>query len=211
MRVKNNFEGESMGITTMIFNDDMFELDGINYERDTYSGRYYRLDESVSLRREMDGALVRRRISKQVYVERFQECKMKIAEKEAFRHYVQEEIDYDTYQSIVNEIHKDKKAQFEELREVEAAKPAALKVVNKETDQLIRESKVETDQQMKELRKSMGEVSNRFGELAEHLVIPHIVEKFNALRYHFEDIGKNMGILPLLVDIDLFVNQIIPH
>ncbi|MDR2633108.1 MAG: hypothetical protein LBC51_05745, partial [Treponema sp.] len=30
----------------------------------------------------------------------------------------------------------------------------------------------------------------RFGELAEHLVLPNIIEKFNALNYHFEDIAK---------------------
>jgi predicted AAA+ superfamily ATPase len=43
---------------------------------------------------------------------------------------------------------------------------------------------------MKELQKSMGYLSNRFGELAEHLVIPNIVQKFNALQYQFDDIAK---------------------
>jgi hypothetical protein len=60
----------------------------------------------------------------------------------------------------------------------------------KETDRLFRESKTETDRQMKELQKSMGYLSNRFGELAEHLVLPNIVQKFNALHYHFNDIAK---------------------
>ncbi|MHB9290997.1 hypothetical protein Holit_00067 [Hollandina sp. SP2] len=74
----------------------------------------------------------------------------------------------------------------------------------KETDRLFRESKAETDRlirelrddnketdrQMKELQKSMGYLSNRFGELAEHLVLPNIVQKFNALNYHFHDIAK---------------------
>jgi hypothetical protein len=48
----------------------------------------------------------------------------------------------------------------------------------------------ETDRNMKELQKSMGKLGNRFGELAEHLVIPNIVEKFNALHYHFKDTSK---------------------
>ncbi|MDR0721302.1 MAG: hypothetical protein LBF75_00735 [Treponema sp.] len=60
----------------------------------------------------------------------------------------------------------------------------------KETDRLFRESKAETDRQMKELQKSIGYLSNRFGELAEHLVLPNIVQKFNALNYHFNDIAK---------------------
>jgi hypothetical protein len=59
-----------------------------------------------------------------------------------------------------------------------------------ETDRLFRESKAETDRQMKELQKSMGYLNNRFGELAEHLVLPNIVQKFNALHYHFNDIAK---------------------
>ncbi|MDR2446667.1 MAG: hypothetical protein LBD58_05195 [Treponema sp.] len=43
---------------------------------------------------------------------------------------------------------------------------------------------------MKEIQTNMGDVSNRFGELVEHLVIPNIVQKFNALNYHFEDTAK---------------------
>jgi hypothetical protein len=43
---------------------------------------------------------------------------------------------------------------------------------------------------MKELQKSMGDLGNRFGELDEHLVLPNIVQKFNALNYHFDDIAK---------------------
>jgi hypothetical protein len=86
---------------TMIINEDMFVLDGINYERDDWSGRYYRLEESISLRREMDGALVRRRISKKVYLKNLEECKIQIAEQEALRCYVRGEIDYDQYQFLV--------------------------------------------------------------------------------------------------------------
>jgi hypothetical protein len=32
-------------------------------------------------------------------------------------------------------------------------------------------------------------LGNRFGELAEHLVSPNIVQKFNALGFHFDDIS----------------------
>jgi hypothetical protein len=79
-----------------------------------------------------------------------------------------------------------------------------MKETQQETDRLIRESKAETDRLirelrddnketdrlMKELQKSMGYLNNRFGELAEHLVLPNIVQKFNALHYHFHDIAK---------------------
>jgi hypothetical protein len=35
----------------------------------------------------------------------------------------------------------------------------------------------------------MGDLGNRFGELAEHMVAPSINEKFNALGYHFDAIA----------------------
>jgi hypothetical protein len=44
-----------------------FQFLGSYYERDSYSGRCYRMEASVSLRREMDGWLVRRRISRGLY------------------------------------------------------------------------------------------------------------------------------------------------
>ncbi|MCL1818699.1 MAG: hypothetical protein FWG35_07190 [Spirochaetaceae bacterium] len=58
----------------------------------------------------------------------------------------------------------------------------------RETDRQIKETDrqmKETDRQMKETDRRFGELGNRFGELAEHLVAPGIVEKFNALGFHF--------------------------
>jgi flagellar biosynthesis GTPase FlhF len=57
--------------------------------------------------------------------------------------------------------------------------------VHKETEQLIKENAL----QQKKTDEQMGKLGNRFGELAEHLVAPNIVEKFNALDYHFSDIS----------------------
>jgi hypothetical protein len=47
----------------------------------------------------------------------------------------------------------------------------------------------ETARQMKETGRRFGKLGNRFGELAEHLVAPNIVQKFNALGFHFDDIS----------------------
>jgi hypothetical protein len=68
-----------------------------------------------------------------------------------------------------------------------------------ETDRLIQEvarRQIETDKQLKETDKQLketdlqlGRLGNRFGELAEHLVAPNIVRKFNALGFHFNDIS----------------------
>ena len=49
------------------FSNDDFMFDGSYYIHDDYSDYYYRLEPSVSLRPEMDGALVRRRVSKSKY------------------------------------------------------------------------------------------------------------------------------------------------
>jgi hypothetical protein len=54
----------------------------------------------------------------------------------------------------------------------------------KETDRLIKE----TSLQMKETDRKIGELGNRFGELAEHLVAPGIVRRFNDMGYHFDDV-----------------------
>ena len=40
---------------------------------------------------------------------------------------------------------------------------------------------------MKETDRKIGELGNRFGELAEHLVAPGIMEKFNELGFFFNE------------------------
>ena len=69
-----------------------------------------------------------------------------------------------------------------------------------ETDRLVKETFEKFDKRMKdafeqaekrrqEVYESMGFLSNRFGELAEHLVAPGIVERFNRLGYHFDNVA----------------------
>ena len=60
----------------------------------------------------------------------------------------------------------------------------------------VAESQQETAQQIKETGKSiktlteqMGGLHNKFGEMAEHLVSPGVVERFNSLGYHFDGIA----------------------
>ena len=53
----------------------------------------------------------------------------------------------------------------------------------------------ETREEIRELSratdKKIGDLGNRFGELAEHLVAPNIKEKFNALHFVFERVSQN--------------------
>ena len=43
----------------------------------------------------------------------------------------------------------------------------------------------ETDRFMKRLGKQMGDLHRSFGEMAEHLVVPSIADRFNEIGYHF--------------------------
>jgi len=47
----------------------------------------------------------------------------------------------------------------------------------------------ETARVVRELGKQMGDLHNRFGELAEHLVVPSINKRFNELGFHFDSVA----------------------
>jgi len=57
--------------------------------------------------------------------------------------------------------------------------------MSQETDRELKE----TARIVKELSKQMGDLHNRFGELAEHLVVPSIAERFNELGFHFDSVA----------------------
>ena len=46
----------------------------------------------------------------------------------------------------------------------------------------------EVGEKQKENARQMGDLHNRFGELAEHLVAPGINERFNEMGYHFGEV-----------------------
>jgi hypothetical protein len=59
----------------------------------------------------------------------------------------------------------------------------------KETERIMKERQKETDRQIRRLDKQMGDLHNRFGELAEHLVAPSIARRFNELGFHFDNMA----------------------
>ena len=64
----------------------------------------------------------------------------------------------------------------------------------KETDRIVKEvaeSHKETALLLKETAREIGNLGNSFGELAEHLVAPGIVDKFNDLGFAFDDISPS--------------------
>ncbi|MDR3231919.1 MAG: hypothetical protein LBT65_10810 [Synergistaceae bacterium] len=63
-----------------------------------------------------------------------------------------------------------------------------MKEMSDRTERMLQEAAQEireTARRQKETARQIGALGNRFGELAEHLVAPGIVEKFNALGFHF--------------------------
>lgn len=62
--------------------ENEFVFNYTNYERDEYTSRCYRLEDSKSLKADCDGKLVKRRISAKEYLELLEKCKAECAEPE---------------------------------------------------------------------------------------------------------------------------------
>jgi hypothetical protein len=71
----------------------------------------------------------------------------------------------------------------------------------------------ETERAIRRVSRQMGDLHNRFGELAEHLVAPGIIRRFNELGYHFDDtIAERVRLLDssgqkILTEIDLLLEN----
>jgi hypothetical protein len=76
-------------------------------------------------------------------------------------------------------------AGFMEDRESLKETRALLDNLSKETEDFINESK----RIRKENNKRFGDLENRFGEIAEHLVAPGIAKRFNELGFKFDSIA----------------------
>ncbi|MDR1315818.1 MAG: hypothetical protein LBK13_02995 [Spirochaetales bacterium] len=64
----------------------------------------------------------------------------------------------------------------------------------KESDRRLEKSMAETERKLKEASRMVGDLGNKFGKLAEHLVVPSMLEKFNALGYEFTRTCRNIKI-----------------
>jgi len=84
-----------------------------------------------------------------------------------------------------------------------------------ETDRRMQETDrqmKETDRKMKELHGEFGNLGNSYGELAENMVKANIMEKFNALGFHFTQTCENIVIRDrktgdILTEIDILLEN----
>jgi hypothetical protein len=84
----------------------------------------------------------------------------------------------------------------------------------RETDkkfQELREQSKETNKQIKETHKQIGELGNKFGAVVEHMMIPNLKEKFNALGYEFGRVSTDVLIETkeegTIAEIDIFLEN----
>ncbi|MDR2440875.1 MAG: hypothetical protein LBE12_16055 [Planctomycetaceae bacterium] len=79
----------------------------------------------------------------------------------------------------------------EEQRKADEERRKADEEQRKDNKEHLRKLQETVNQTSRDLNKNIGALSNTFGTLIEHLLIPNIVEKFNELGYHFDAIWQN--------------------
>lgn len=80
---------------------------------------------------------------------------------------------------------KKEKKEYEERRALEEQR------YQKQRELAEKRYEKERKKERKELNRALGFLGNNFGELAEHLVAPGIVEKFNSMGFHFNGVSKD--------------------
>jgi len=134
---------------------------------------------------------------------------------------------YETVWAMLQETGKEHAKRLKELERqmLESAEEHDRR--KKEFDEQQERMKKESDEELKEIKrlhkenerivrrnsKQLGEIHRRFGQLAEHLVAPGIVKRFNELGYHFDLVGTKGAKLydgksgKIKTEIDLFMQN----
>ncbi|MCL2068213.1 MAG: hypothetical protein FWG99_12215 [Treponema sp.] len=127
----------------------------------------------------------------------FQETDKKFQESD--RKFQEAKAEREEAERVLREERKEADRKYKEEREEANRK---YKEEKEEADRKYKEEREEADRkykeereeanrklekQMKETDRRIGELGNRFGELAEHLVAPSIMEKFNDLGFEFSE------------------------
>lgn len=75
----------------------------------------------------------------------------------------------------------------------------------------LRKSQEETARQMKATDKRVGELTNRFGEMVEYMVVPNLTAKFRELGFEFEKTHRNTVIkskkYDVFTEVDAFLEN----
>jgi hypothetical protein len=86
-----------------------------------------------------------------------------------------------------------------------------MKEQREETDRQLKEQFQETERLMRQNQKMMGDLGRKFGTIIEHMFIPNLKEKFNALGYVFEKSSPNVLVesidRQICTEIDVFLEN----
>ncbi|MDR1095013.1 MAG: hypothetical protein LBL31_01345 [Spirochaetaceae bacterium] len=103
-------------------------------------------------------------------------------------------------QKELERAHKETEKALEETNRQAAERHA-------ETEKALKESAA----QIKKTGKQLGKLHNRFGEVAEHMVVPNLVDKFRELDFEFSKAGSNLkfkdGKLGISTEVDAFLED----
>jgi hypothetical protein len=101
---------------------------------------------------------------------------------------------FETVWALVKEVAENQKETDRQMKETDRQ----MKESKKDFDLQMKESKKdfdlriqETDRIVKEIGKRLGDFTNNFGDIVEHMIAPNLVEKFNDLGYEFEEASTN--------------------
>ncbi|MDR2865302.1 MAG: DUF4670 domain-containing protein [Spirochaetaceae bacterium] len=86
---------------------------------------------------------------------------------------------------------REERAEFK--RQQEEAEAKARKE-REEADRRQQEAAFLAEQRMKQIDKSLGRLTNRIGEIIEHLVTPNVLEKFKKMGFSFDSTARNIQI-----------------
>jgi hypothetical protein len=100
---------------------------------------------------------------------------------------------------------------FQETREQIEETGRQLREQMEETSRQLREQTAVTDRQMRETDKKVGELTNRFGDMVEHMVVPNLLARFKALDFTFEVATRDYKIADeknkIFVEVDAFLQN----
>ncbi|MDR3192659.1 MAG: hypothetical protein LBT87_06300 [Treponema sp.] len=106
--------------------------------------------------------------------------------------------------AVIQETGRQMREQFQET-------DRQLKKQRRETDRQLKEQFQETEKLMRQNQKMMSDLGRKFGKIIEHMFIPNLKEKFNALGYVFEKSSPNVLIESkehnIYTEIDVFLEN----
>ncbi|MDR0689336.1 MAG: hypothetical protein LBG08_03585 [Spirochaetaceae bacterium] len=88
------------------------------------------------------------------------------------------------------------------------------KEMSRETDRQFKETREQiaaTGKQMKETDKRLGELTNRFGDMVEHMVVPNLLKRFKAEGFVFEMASRDLKVADeknnIFLEVDVFLQN----